>query len=36
VVDGNRRLLGIVSSSDILRLHELFEQATEDRGDLGV
>jgi CBS domain-containing protein len=36
VVDAEGQVLGIVSSSDILRLHELFEQATEDRGDLGV
>ncbi|MDQ1365303.1 MAG: chloride channel protein family, partial [Acidimicrobiaceae bacterium] len=35
VVDGDR-LTGIVSSSDILRLHDLFEQATEDGRDLGV
>ncbi len=36
VVDDQGRLIGIVSSSDILRLHDIFEQATEDRGDLGV
>jgi CIC family chloride channel protein len=36
VVDADGRLMGIVSSSDILRLNDLLEQATEDRGDLGV
>jgi CBS domain-containing protein len=36
VVDGDGRLLGVVSSADILRLDELLDQATEDRGDLGV
>lgn len=36
VVGDDGILLGIVSSSDILRLHELLEQAYEDRGDLGV
>ncbi len=36
VVETDGRLLGIVSSSDILRLHELLAQATEDRRDLGV
>jgi len=36
VVADDGALLGIVSSSDILRLHDLLEQATEDRGDLGV
>jgi CBS domain-containing protein len=36
VIDAEDRLLGVVSSADILRLHELFDQATEDRGDLGV
>lgn len=36
VAEEDGRLLGIVSSSDILRLHELLDQATEDRRDLGV
>jgi CIC family chloride channel protein len=36
VVTEGGELLGVVASSDILRLHELLEQATEDRGDLGV
>ncbi|HEX3539565.1 MAG TPA: chloride channel protein [Acidimicrobiales bacterium] len=36
VLADDGRLLGIVSSGDILRLHELLDQATEDRGDLGV
>jgi CBS domain-containing protein len=36
VVTEDGELLGVVASSDILRLHELLEQATEDRGDLGV
>ncbi|MDQ1391755.1 MAG: chloride channel protein family, partial [Acidimicrobiaceae bacterium] len=36
VVDADGRLVGVVASSDILRLNDLFDQATEDRGDLGV
>ncbi len=36
VVDADGRLVGVVSSSDILRLNDLFDQATEDRGDPGV
>jgi CBS domain-containing protein len=36
VVGDDGQLIGIVSSSDILRLDDLLDQATEDRGDLGV
>jgi CBS domain-containing protein len=36
VVAADGRLLGVVSAADMLRLDDLLDQATEDRGDLGV
>ncbi len=36
VLSADGGFVGVVSSVDILRLDEILEQATEDRGDLGV
>jgi predicted transcriptional regulator len=36
VVAADGAVIGVVSSSDILRLHDLLEQANEDPRGLGV